>query len=133
MTTAGYDPDRFIGLTNDAFECIICSQVVMDPFECHGCGKLFCKLCIADWINKNPASKCPNRCSSQITAIFSKALIRMYSNLDILCSNKQCKKKIKLSDIKKHEEFCFKVKCWNVVNCEQVQNDQLMTEYPCCS
>lgn len=90
----------------------------MEPWECDSCGRLFCKICITDWITKNSAAKCPNRCNnSKIAPIFSKALQKMYANLDIKCSNKKCNKTVKLSDLQKHEDTCLKIKCWNVELC----------------
>ena len=81
--------------------------------ECDSCGKLFCKPCITDWISKNPAIRCPQKCNSQIIAVRSKALIKVYKNLDIKCSNPKCDKICKLGDIDAHEDFCLKPKCWN--------------------
>ena len=75
----------------------------MDPMECDSCGKIFCKICISDWISKNPATKCPNRCTSSITPIKSKALLKVYKNLDIKCSNQKCDKILKLGDLHAHE------------------------------
>lgn len=75
---------------------MICSEVAMDPIECDSCGKIFCKNCINDWIKKSPATKCPNRCKSNIGPVKSKALLRMYLNLDIKCSNPKCDKVLKL-------------------------------------
>jgi hypothetical protein len=31
MAHAGYDKERFVGLTFGEFDCVICSEVVMDP------------------------------------------------------------------------------------------------------
>ena len=79
MAHSGYDRDRFTNLTFGEFDCLICTEVVMDPIECEGCGVLICKLCINDWIGKNPLSACPNRCGAKnFTAIKSKALVRAY-------------------------------------------------------
>lgn len=133
MAQSGYDQDRFVTAPSDVFECIICSLIVIEPYECHHCGKLYCKGCIADWGKKNGAQKCPNRCESTITPIFSKALQRMYLSLDIKCSNNKCKKAVKLIDLAKHEENCLKIKCWNYQACEQPQNDKLKFGQPCCS
>lgn len=75
---------------------------------------MFCKICINDWINKNPASKCPNRCPSpKILAVTSKALLKLYNDLDVECINPKCKRLIKLIDLDKHEQLCTKIKCWN--------------------
>ena len=114
--------------------CLICTNVVLDPCECHGCGKLFCKVCISNWSTKNSDIKCPNRCTvNQITPIFSKALQRFYSNLDIRCSNAKCLKVVKLSDLPKHELMCKMSKCWNFELCQTAANEKLITLKPCCS
>lgn len=122
MAHFGYEKDRFINLVFDNFDCLICLEVIRDPMECGTCGKLFCKLCISDWINKNSGTKCPNRCTGDITPIKSAALKKMYNNLDIKCSNPKCGKAVKLFDLLAHEEMCLKVKCWNYENCDKVQN-----------
>lgn len=64
MAQYGYDKERFVNLTVDEFDCIICSEIAKNPTECQGCGKMFCKVCINDWIKKQPGSKCPNRCKA---------------------------------------------------------------------
>ena len=90
MNQGGYDPERFVGSGHEAFQCPICIQVVLDPYECHNCGKLFCKGCITSWASKQSDNKCPNRCGTAINnikPIFSKALQRMYLNLNIKCKN----------------------------------------------
>ncbi len=120
MTFYGYDPDRFVGSGHEPFQCPICIQVVLEPYECHGCGKLFCKNCIVSWSAKNKESKCPNRCGAAISSIqpiFSKALQRVYFNLDIKCSNPKCERVLKLLDLPKHEATCLLAKCWNFDNC----------------
>lgn len=54
-------------------------------------------------MKKNPSIKCPLKCNdSKICAVMSKALMRMYYDLDIKCSNPKCEKVVKLSDIEKH-------------------------------
>lgn len=65
-------------------------------------------------MTKNPAAKCPSRCeNSKIAAITSKALMKLYNDLDVICSNPKCGKTVKLYDLDKHENICLKVKCWN--------------------
>ena len=117
MAHSGLDKERFVNLNFDNFDCLICCEIVVDPLECEICGKLFCKICIGDWIRKNPAVRCPNRCASQIMPIKSMALKKLYNNLDIRCSNPKCNKVVKLFDLYSHEELCLKVKCWNYENC----------------
>ena len=44
-----------------------------------------------------------NSCTnSTISPIFSKALLRMYNNLDVKCSNQKCNSILKLIDLPKH-------------------------------
>jgi hypothetical protein len=45
----------------------------------------------------------------------SKALQRIYDELDIKCST--CPKIVKLGDLIKHEGVCNKPKCWNTAIC----------------
>lgn len=102
MAHSGLEKQRFVGLGFDEFDCLICSEVALDPMECDFCGKIFCKICISDWISKNPVAKCPNRCTSQITPIRSKALLKVYKNLDVKCSNPKCDEILKLGDLDAH-------------------------------
>jgi hypothetical protein len=53
MADYGYDKDRFPNLAGDMFDCPICTNVVINPKECAGCGDLFCGKCINDWMVKN--------------------------------------------------------------------------------
>lgn len=113
MAHSGFDKERFTSLGFDEFDCLICSEVALEPMECDSCGQIFCKICINDWISKNPAVKCPKRCTSSIIPIRSKALLKVYKNLDIRCANPKCEKILKLGDLAPHEEICMKPKCWN--------------------
>jgi hypothetical protein len=51
----------------------------------------------------------------------SKALIKIYNDLDIKCSF--CSKVPKMSDIVKHELNCRKPKCWNNDICSGLEED----------
>jgi hypothetical protein len=53
MADYGYDKERFPSLNGDMFDCPICTNVVLKPKECTGCGDLFCAKCIDDWTKKN--------------------------------------------------------------------------------
>lgn len=52
MAEYGIDKDRFPNLSGDMFDCPICTNVVVKPKECTGCGDLFCSKCIDDWMKK---------------------------------------------------------------------------------
>jgi len=49
---SGFDKERFPHLTGEAFDCVICAQVVKNPKECTSCGNMFCASCIDAWIQK---------------------------------------------------------------------------------
>ncbi|KAL4430530.1 hypothetical protein ABPG74_005455 [Tetrahymena malaccensis] len=126
----GYDRDRFVQV-DDQFECLICSTIVRDPKECNGCGHLYCKRCIEDWQQKS--KDCPNRCSMAqhtITPI-SRALQRMYNNLEIRCKNQKCNKVVKLCDLEKHEQECCTPNCINFDNCEKKVNSSFSPKQIC--
>ncbi len=53
MTDYGYDKKRFPNLNSENLDCPICTNVVMFPKECSGCGDLFCGRCIDDWTKKS--------------------------------------------------------------------------------
>ena len=136
MNTSGYDPDRFVGSSHQPFQCPICTMVVREPYECHQCGKLFCKFCITGWSAKGKDQKCPNRCGtavSNIKPIFSKALQKLYFNLEAKCSNPKCKRTLSLLDLPKHEASCNVTKCWNNDLCDKVHNKEIESFKPCCS
>lgn len=84
---------------------------------------MFCKVCITDWMGRNLATKCPFKCPDpKISGVASRALLRLYYDLDIKCVNPKCNKTVKLLDLEKHEADCTKVKCWNYENCEKTQD-----------
>ena len=78
------------------------------PKECQGCGSLFCSACIESWMQKK--KECPNRCNAaqtKIEKLTSKALIKIYNDLDIKCKfAPNCNKVIKLGDLEAHEREC---------------------------
>lgn len=91
-------------------------------------------VCITQWISKNPEFKCPNRCTNNdIKPISSRALLRIYRDLNIKCSNPSCTKIIKLCDIVTHEATCLVTKCWNFDICDKPYNKDVKSSKPCCS
>jgi len=52
--------------------------------------------------------------------------MRMYNNLEIKCSNyENCKKKVTISELQKHEEICNKPKCLNFKICDNPISNNL--------
>eukprot|EP01016_Furgasonia_blochmanni_P019859 TRINITY_DN2212_c0_g1_i2.p1 TRINITY_DN2212_c0_g1~~TRINITY_DN2212_c0_g1_i2.p1 ORF type:complete len:426 (+),score=62.76 TRINITY_DN2212_c0_g1_i2:154-1431(+) len=116
----GYPKERFPTLSGESFDCIICLHVVRDPKECHGCGSMFCSSCIDDWQKKS--KECPNRCDIAKTQIkpISRALYKIYSDLDIKCKYPSCGKNVKLADLAAHEAKCQLPKCLNFDVCSNL-------------
>jgi len=114
----GFDKSRFPKLSDESFDCVICSEVVRTPKECTGCGSLFCTPCINSWMAKK--KECPNRCNpSESIKPIGKALMKMYNDLDIQCAHfEKCKQIVKLCDLEKHEKTCQLPKCQNYELCE---------------
>ncbi|EGR29925.1 spry domain protein [Ichthyophthirius multifiliis] len=127
----GYDTQLFTYI-DEQFECLICSNIVRDPKECNGCGSLYCKCCIDDWLQKK--KECPKRCDMslhQIIPVQSKALLRIYNNLDMKCPNNDCEKQIKLSDYAQHEIICNSKQCLNFQVCKNKENQQFGNKQIC--
>ena len=51
---------------NNAFKdlaiCPLCSNILIEPYMCMKCQKVYCKKCIDEWKNKD--DKCPNKCEN---------------------------------------------------------------------
>eukprot|EP01015_Nassula_variabilis_P002947 TRINITY_DN1178_c0_g1_i2.p1 TRINITY_DN1178_c0_g1~~TRINITY_DN1178_c0_g1_i2.p1 ORF type:complete len:376 (-),score=41.51 TRINITY_DN1178_c0_g1_i2:115-1242(-) len=120
----GYAKERFTGLIGETFDCSICYNVVRDPKECHGCGSMFCSSCIEDWLKKR--KECPTRCDLSKTKIerISKALMRIYNDLDIKCQYESCGKVVKLCDLEEHEKKCQLPKCINFDVCQNISKPE---------
>lgn len=121
----GFDKERFPKLSDESFDCVICSEVVKNPKECTGCGSLFCTPCINSWLSKR--KECPNRCNLNTEHIkpIGKALLRMYNELDIKCVHyDKCNKLLKLSDLEQHEKICQLPQCQNFELCGNLIRDE---------
>jgi len=49
--------DRVRGTIDDGLICCICDGVLDQPYQSIGCGHIFCRLCIRQWLEVN--DKCP--------------------------------------------------------------------------
>jgi len=47
--------------TTPSLQCPICLDLVIEPYECEECGKIFCKDCITNWLNNSRTKECPNK------------------------------------------------------------------------
>eukprot|EP01017_Pseudomicrothorax_dubius_P027642 TRINITY_DN3215_c0_g1_i25.p1 TRINITY_DN3215_c0_g1~~TRINITY_DN3215_c0_g1_i25.p1 ORF type:complete len:239 (-),score=35.95 TRINITY_DN3215_c0_g1_i25:556-1272(-) len=115
----GYDKARFPSFNGDTFDCLICSEVARNPYECSSCGHLFCEFCIQDWFKRQ--KECPNRCPKSATINkITKALLKLYNDLDIKCQNyEDCKTVVKIDALDAHEKQCSQPKCQNFDVCQK--------------
>ncbi|EFC40958.1 predicted protein [Naegleria gruberi] len=103
------------------YECLICSEIVLDNRECKSCHKLFCYDCIHKWLKGH--NNCPH-CSASPVQCNDKqdfsSFIHNYhaeliaNSLEVECPNgADCDlKKIPRGDLKKHlDQFCTGRKC----------------------
>jgi len=82
-----------------------------DAKECDYCNKLYCKLCIENWLIMN--KDCP-MCHLDIKIRGASRVVKeIIWSFQIQCSH--CPAVISLSEIEKHEAQCGKVVCDNPV------------------
>jgi hypothetical protein len=88
--------------------------------ECDYCNKLFCKLCIENWLilNKN----CPV-CHKDIKIRGASRVVKeIINSFRIECN--YCPTVVRLSDIEKHEQKCGKVICDNPLCNNHLRNQK---------
>ncbi|CAD8184549.1 unnamed protein product [Paramecium octaurelia] len=133
---SGYDINRFQPQPQQHLMCLICNKVVKEPLECNFCGQMYCSDCVAA---KPPckSSDCgypPN--SSDNTPQYVKiqgAMLKVYKNLQLYCSNPECKKLCSIIDIEQHQNQCIKVKCLNHENCKEFLSAEEKQQTSYCS
>ena len=91
-----------------------------DAKECDYCNKLFCKLCIENWLILN--KDCP-MCHKDIKIRGASRVVKeIISSFRIQCSF--CPQVIRLSEIEKHEAQCGKVTCDNPICNKHLRNQK---------
>lgn len=84
-------------------------ELARDPKECDYCDKLFCKLCIENWLLLN--RNCP-MCHKDIKIRGASRVVKeIINSFKIKCS--YCPEVVTLADIEKHESVCGQVICDN--------------------
>jgi hypothetical protein len=100
------------------FDCIICREFAFDPRVCQRCKKLFCSVCITEWLDKN--EKCPFKCSESKMNLMemSDEQLVIYILIELRCT-KKCGKFVTLIDYKDHIATCDLSNCPNYALCNR--------------
>ena len=89
-----------------------------DAKECYYCNKLYCKLCIENWLVMN--KDCPV-CHKDIKIRGASRVVKeIISSFRISCSF--CSAVVRLSEIEKHEAQCGKIVCDNPLCKKHLRN-----------
>lgn len=95
--------DYLNSIRNDVgINCVICQNIILNPYSCSSCQNCFCKECYNDWAKKG--KKCPYRCENSTIAP-NRVMKNVLSVLVFKC--KKCGEKIKYLDTVEH----YKEKC----------------------
>lgn len=91
-----------------------------DAKECYYCNKLYCKLCIENWLVMN--KDCPV-CHKDIKIRGASRVVKeIISSFRISCSF--CSAVVRLSEIEKHEAQCGKIVCDNPLCKKHLRNQK---------
>jgi hypothetical protein len=110
----GYDTDSIADNPidkqfTDFLLCQICCKLSRDAKECDYCGKLFCRICIENWLLLNQT--CP-MCHKDIKIRGASRVVReIINSFKIKCG--YCPKEVQLSKIEEHEAKCGLIICDN--------------------
>ena len=103
-------------ILKDLVICTLCSNILIDPYMCMKCQKVYCKKCIDEWKDKEKDDKCPNKCENPN---YQKSLEKN----NILC-------KLKFKCEKCENEFLYEELIKHIANCsgqvekgENINND----------
>ncbi|CAD8117497.1 unnamed protein product [Paramecium sonneborni] len=121
---SGYDINRFQPQPQQHLLCLICNKVVKDPQECNFCGQMYCNDCVA----RKPLCKSTDCTTAGANPQYVKiqgAMLKVYKNLMLFCSNPECKKLFSIVEIEQHQTQCLRAKCQNHEICKEfLQNEE---------
>ena len=83
-------------------KCLICLEILRDPYATSCCGKSFCLFCIKSVKDSN--KPCPHCQCQKYTVNYNKGLQQALLQLHVFCSNKEvgCQWKGELSQLENH-------------------------------
>lgn len=112
MDFSDIDRENFVDQDFDYFDCVICSDIVIQPKMCNTCDHIFCGPCIAHWTASN--KYCPFKCSGKEAmkvVELPNSVKKLYGNLKVICSREGCEEVLPLKDLCYHEMDCGAEKC----------------------
>jgi len=104
--------------TTPSLQCPICLDLVIEPYECEECGKIFCKDCITNWLNtnyqqqlkngiKSPKKECPNKHEFIRKKILDDWVNQTLQKIYIKCPYKTCYSQYAYSAWPTHVKVCI--------------------------
>ncbi len=71
----------------DRYNCIICSELLVQPVLVSCCGQHFCEACLTKW-QREQGKTCPHCRSKECTYMVNKERVRDINELEVFCCNK---------------------------------------------
>lgn len=93
--------------TTPSLQCPICLDLVIEPYECEKCGKIFCKDCITNWLNNSPKKECPNKHKFKKKEILDDWVTETLQKIYIKCPYKTCYSQYAYSAWPTHVKVCI--------------------------
>lgn len=122
-------------------DCILCKTVMLDPRECQGCRKGFCRKCIDSYVSQMIEGEyevtCPN-CSAEDFKVVDPhpMVMKALAKIEASCENsdKGCTVNVSYRDLAKHQQDCLyaTLRCTNYgCEAEMLQRDYKSHEESC--
>ena len=96
---------QFTAEPPDILLCSICFGVLNDPQQAICCGKVFCRRCIQNAIARYRYATCPC-CRQAIQTFPDKRTEQDVGNLQVVCPNDWCKRRVELREVENHKVAC---------------------------
>ena len=93
--------------TTPSLQCPICLDLVIEPYECQQCGKIFCKDCITNWLNNSPEKECPLKHKFIRKLILDDWITQTLQKIYIECPYKTCYSQYAYSAWPTHVKVCI--------------------------
>lgn len=103
---SGIDLSLLIDEKNSLVEeatCLICLNLASCPKYCQCCGKIFCEVCIENWLKKS--NSCPN-CRNNSFDKPPIILMNFLSKIRLKCQYSQCSKLLLYNEFNTHIITC---------------------------